>query len=104
MDNLIVAPSSTRFTGVAIRGEDSWVEGNTVVSLEIQRHPYASSERSLGIGFHATARRGTAAGNRTFGMDVGVGPEVPSYNGAHDVLDHRSNDDTLPVDPVVLPP
>jgi len=104
-DNFITSPESTRFRGVALRfwGE-SWVEGNTVVPLQVVHYAYSNPDRSLGVTFNINAKWCTAVGNRTYGLDVGVGPEVPGQSVPHWVISHLSYDDTLAVDPIGLLP
>jgi Pectate lyase superfamily protein len=102
MNNLVVTPVSYRFVGVVSRGNNGWLEGNTVIPMVVQHQSYASSVRSVGIGFGNSTTGGTAAVNRTYGMDVGVGPEQPYQVVPHTVLGHFSTNDVLSVDPIGL--
>ncbi len=102
--NLIVTPISTRFVGVGIRGKDSWIEGNVVIPAQVVRQSYSASTRSVGIGFHTQASQGVGARNATYGLDVGIGPEIPFQATPHRVLGHSSTNDVLAIDPAGLLP
>jgi len=104
-NNLIIAPESSGFGGVALRFPGySWVERNTILPMEVVRHSYSDPSRSLGVTFNINGKWCTAADNRTFGLDVGVGPEVPNQSVPHWVIGHDSNNDGLAIDPLgVLP-
>ncbi len=98
-DNLIVTPNAYRFVGVAVRGTNSWVEGNTVLAKTARPQSYSSPVRSVGIGFSSASKDNTAAANRTTKMDVGIGPEVPHATPPHRVISHFSTNDVLAIDP-----
>lgn len=97
-NNLVVTPIGYRFTGVVSRGNDSWIENNTIIPRSIFHQSYASAVRSVGIGFGNNTTGGTAAMNRTCGMDVGVGPEQAFQLPSHRVIGHFSTNDVLSVD------
>ncbi len=103
-DNLIVTPISYWFTGVVSRGDGSWIENNTVIPKSVFHQSYSSIVRSVGIGFGNHTTNGTAAMNRTYGMDVGVGPEQAFQLPSHRVIGHFSTNDVLSVDPNGLTP
>jgi len=103
-DNLVVTPVSTKFIGVATRGADSWVEGNTVIPQTVVRQSYASADRSVGVGVGNTSTNNTFVGNRTYGFDVGNGPVGAHQAILRRVLSHTSTNDVLAVDPVGLLP
>lgn len=98
-DNLIVTPNAYRFVGVAVRGTNSWVEGNTILAKTARPQSYSSPVRSVGIGFSSLSKDNTAAANRTTKMDVGIGPEVPHATPPHRVISHFSTNDVLAIDP-----
>ena len=98
MNNLVATPVSFRFVGVVSQDSNSWLEGNTVIPRVVQHQSYGSSVRSVGIGFGNGTTGGTAAANRTYGMDVGVGPWQPYQMALHRVLGHFSTNDVLAVD------
>jgi hypothetical protein len=102
VNNLVVTPVSYRFTGVVTRDDDGWLEGNTVIPQTVQYQGYGSIARSVGIGFANNTSGGTAAANRTTGMDVGVGPESAYQIAPHRVINHFSTNDVLAIDPVGL--
>jgi hypothetical protein len=102
MNNLVATPVSYRFVGVVSQDNNSWLEGNTVIPMVVQHQSYGSSVRSVGIGFGNGTTGGTAAANRTCGMDVGVGPWQPYQAALHRVLGHFSTNDVLAVDPIGL--
>jgi hypothetical protein len=97
-NNLILAPSSLRLTGIAVQGRDAWIENNTVTAISISHQPYDSFFRSVGIGAGNPSRDSTSVGNRTREMDVGNGPWSPHQIVPHRVISHFSYDDVLPVD------
>ena len=98
-NNLIITPASFRFVGVAVRGADSWVEANTVLPLQVMRQSYEVNWRSVGIGVGLGSTGFTAAANRTYGLDVGIGPEQAYQIIPHRVISHFSTNDVLAIDP-----
>jgi hypothetical protein len=103
-DNLVITPASTWFTGLVTRGADSWIEGNTVVTDTVVRHSYSAPDRSVGVGVGNTATNNTFAGNRTYGFDVGNGPESAYQPVPRHVTSHASTNDVLAIDPIGLLP
>ena len=99
--NLIITPSSTRFRGVAVRGA-SRIEENKVLAMQVRRQSYLSYDRSVGIALGTSTNAATVAANSTYGMDVGLGVEVPAAVNPNEVISHFSTNDILPVDPRVL--
>jgi len=97
--NFIITPSTYRFVGIAVRGEDFWVEANTVIPRQVVRQSYGVTWRSVGIGFGNSTAGSTAVANRTYGMDVGIGPEKPYQITPHRVISHFSTNDVLAIDP-----
>jgi hypothetical protein len=102
--NLIVAPRSYRFVGTTVRTTNAWVEGNTVLPIQVVRNGYNVSTRSVGIAFGNGSSSNTAAANSTYGLDVGIGPENPFQGVPHRVLSHFSTNDVLAVDPIGMMP
>jgi hypothetical protein len=100
--NLVVMPKSTWAVGISHDGTNAWIKGNTVIARKVERHPYKEFSRSVGIGFANTARFNTAVGNRTYGMDVGIGPSCPSQLIPHRIIGHYSTNDVLAIDPCGL--
>ncbi len=100
--NLIITPNSTRFKGVAVRGA-SRIEENKVLAMQVRRQWYSSYDRSVGIALGTSTNAATVAANSTYGMDVGLGVEVPAAVNPNEVISHFSTNDILPVDPRVLP-
>lgn len=98
-NNLVVTPLSYWFVGVVTRSDQGWLEGNIVVPKVVQHQSYSAAYRSVGIGFGNATTNGTAVANRTYGMDVGVGPEVPFQLPPHLVISHFSTNDVLSIDP-----
>jgi hypothetical protein len=98
-NNVIIAPRSEHFVGIAVYGNGALVENNRVMTQEIIRHDYTSSLRALGLGFGNSSQNTVFKGNYTYGMDVGVGPTTPSQSIPHRVISHNSMNDTLPLDP-----
>jgi hypothetical protein len=103
-DNLIVAPRSYRFVGTTVRTTNAWVEGNTVLPITVVRNSYDTFARSVGVGFGNGSSNNTSAANRTYGMDVGIGPENPFQPALHRVITHHSTNDVLAIDPIGLVP
>jgi hypothetical protein len=103
-NNLIVTPAGVRFEGVCIRGADAWIEANTVIPGRVVRQSYASNDRSLGIGIGNGSTGSTAAANRTYGLDIGIGPEGAFQTPPHRVISHFSTNDVLAIDPLGLTP
>jgi hypothetical protein len=99
VNNLIVAPVSQYFKGIVVRGSNSWIEANIVLPQVVFRREYGLFYRSVGIAIGNGAAGATAAANRTYGMDVGIGPEVPYAIVPHRVISHFSTNDVLPIDP-----
>ncbi len=97
--NLIVVPDPTRFCGVCLEGTNSWVKENTVIARRIERHSYSDFSRSIGIGVGNVSSFTTAVTNRTYGMDVGIGPSTPNQGIPHRIIGHYSTNDTLAIDP-----
>ena len=97
--NLVVAPNSDWLCGICFVGTNSWVKENTVIAREIVRHPYGEFTRSVGVGFGNTSSLNTAINNRTYGMDVGIGPACPYQLIPHRVIGHYSTNDVLAIDP-----
>ena len=98
-NNLIIAPTSSRLIGIALRGDNALVENNTILSMNVVRNDYASVFRSVGVGVGNTSKFARCIRNTTYGLDIGVGP-VDKFQGIpHYVIDHRSINDTLPIDP-----
>jgi hypothetical protein len=97
-DNLIITPKSYRFIGISIRGAGTWIEANTVIPRQVVRQSYVSNNRSVGIGIGNTATGSTAVANRTYGFDVGLGPDA-FQSPLHRVISHSSTNDVLAVDP-----
>lgn len=100
--NLVVTPESYFFTGITVRGTNSWIEANTVLATNVVRQGYTSNFRSVGIGFGNGSSNNTAAANATYGMDVGIGPEKPYQGVPHRVISHFSTNDVLAIDPIGL--
>lgn len=98
MNNLVVTPIGYWFTGAVSRGDGSWIENNTIIPRQVMHQTYNSWARSVGIGFGNSTTGGTAAMNRTYGMDVGVGPEQAFQLPSHRVIGHFSTNDVLSVD------
>jgi hypothetical protein len=97
--NLIITPSTYRFVGVSVRGQDFWVESNTVIPRQVVRQSYGATSRSVGIGFGNSTAGSTAVANRTYGLDVGIGPEQSYQITPHRVISHFSTNDVLAIDP-----
>ena len=97
-NNLIVTPATYRFIGVYALGADSWIESNTVIARQVVRQSYASNSRSVGIGIGNPSTGTTAVANRTYGFDVGIGPN-PFQSPPHRVISHFSTNDVLAIDP-----
>lgn len=102
--NLVVTPVTSWFVGVVSRDTNSWLEANTIIPLTVQWQDYVWNTRAVGIGFGNGTSGGTAAANRTYGMTVGVGPEMPNQWIPHRVINHFSVNDDLPIDPTGLVP
>jgi hypothetical protein len=98
-NNLTVTPNAYRFEGVVVRGTNSWLEANIVLPIQVSPQGYSSGFRSVGIGFGSASRANTAVANRTYGMDVGIGPEIPYAAPPHRVISHFSTNDVLAIDP-----
>jgi hypothetical protein len=97
--NFVMTPVSTHFMGIAVRGENAWIEENTVVAMEVVRNGYGSPLRSVGIGLANRSKWATVIRNTTCGFDVGTGTIEAYLSSPHYVIDHRSVNDELPVDP-----
>jgi hypothetical protein len=104
INNLIITPLSRTFTGIISYDNNPWIEGNTIIANTVTHYSYDSGTRSIGIAFTWGTTGGTAAANRTRGMDVGVGAAGPYDVVPHRVILHQSRDDVLPVDPLGLLP
>ncbi|HRT08535.1 MAG TPA: glycosyl hydrolase family 28-related protein [Candidatus Paceibacterota bacterium] len=101
-NNLIVTPMSYCFAGIVVRSTNAWIEANTILPLQVVRQGYGTILRAVGIGFGNWARMNTAMANRTYGMEVGIGPEVPHQLVPNRVLSHFSVNDVLAIDPRCL--
>jgi hypothetical protein len=101
-NNLIVTPLSYCFAGIVVRGTNAWIEANTLLPLQVVRQSYGTILRAVGIGFGNQARMNTAVANRTYGMEVGIGPEIPHQVVPNRVLSHFSINDVLAIDPRCL--
>jgi hypothetical protein len=99
LHNLVVKESTNSFLGVYVLSTNMWIRGNTVLSRFVAHQPYDSDQRSVGIGFQGSSFT-TSIDNRTYGMDVGIGPAQPDAVSPHRVISHFSKQDTLPIDPV----
>lgn len=98
-NNIIFVPLSRKSIGIALRGENAIVENNTIISQEVIRNGYASSNRSVGIGVGNTSMNASIRHNTTYGFDIGVGPADKYQIIPHYVTDHRSIRDELAIDP-----
>jgi hypothetical protein len=96
--NLIITPASHRFIGVLVH-TDSWIESNTIIPRQVVRQSYESGNRAVGIEIGNGSTGSTSVANRTYGMDVGIGPEPYQYLSLHRVITHYSTNDVLGVDP-----
>jgi hypothetical protein len=99
LHNLVIKESTNSFVGVDAWNTNMWIRGNTVLSRFVAHQPYLWDTRSVGIGFRGSSFT-TSIDNRTYGMDVGIGPDQPDAVSPHRVISHFSKDDTLPIDPV----
>lgn len=99
LQNLIVNDSTNGFVGIDVRTTNTWIRGNFILSRQVAHQPYGSSQRSVGIGFWQSTMS-TSIANETYGMDVGIGPEVPYDVVPHRVISHFSSQDTLSIDPL----
>jgi hypothetical protein len=99
--NLIITPESYRFIGVCVRDVGAWIEANAIIPRQVVRQSYDSCNRSVGIGIGNGSTGSTSAGNCTYGMDVGLGPD-PYQCSSHRVISHSSVNDVLAVDPCGL--
>ncbi len=97
--NLVLMPKSTWTVGICHDGTNAWIRENTVIARKVERHPYKEFSRSVGIGFANTSLLNTAIGNRTYGMDVGIGPSCPFQQIPHRIIGHYSTNDVLAIDP-----
>ncbi len=97
--NLVVAPAPYWFCGVCVDGTNTWIKENTVIARQIVRHDYGNLSRSVGIGIGNPSRSTTSISNRTYGMDVGIGPSTPHQSIPHRIIGHFSTNDTLAIDP-----
>ena len=77
----------------------SYVKNNHIIAMKVERHSYASSLRSVGIGVGNPSTGVVAEENHTYGLDVGVGPENANQIIPHRVSSHHSVNDVLAVDP-----
>jgi len=98
-NNKIWTPISSHFMGIAARGINTTIEGNIVIAQQVVRNGYASALRSVGCAIGNSAQGVSFIGNTTYGFDVGVGPVDKYQSIPHYVIDHRSINDTLPIDP-----
>jgi hypothetical protein len=97
--NLVVITDPTWFCGVCLEGTNSWVKENTVIARRIERHNYGDFTRSIGVGVGNVSKFTTSVANRTYGMDVGIGPSTPNQSPPHRIIGHYSTNDTLAIDP-----
>ena len=97
-NNLIITPFSSHFIGIYVLGADSWIEANTILPRQVVRQSYGSNDRSVGIGIGNSSTGCTAAANRTYGFDVGIGPNAYQLP-PHRVISHFSTNDVLAIDP-----
>lgn len=81
------------------RGPDATISDNTVLARTVTRNGYDSITRSVGIGIGNTSSDAWIKQNTTFGFDIGVGPVDKYQSIPHYVIDHRSIEDELPIDP-----
>lgn len=93
VDNYIITPVSTRFTGVVSRGKDALIRNNYVTTQTIYNTGFSSSNRSVGIAVGNESHGTLMDSNYTFGMDVGAGPENYHRIIIHYVRDHHSYQD-----------
>jgi len=103
-NNLILAPNSFYFTGIVVRGTNAWIEGNVLRPVRFTHTAYDARYRALGIGIGHNTVGDTAAENRTYGFDVGIGPEWPNDSAPHRVITHYSTNDMMGIDPLGLTP
>jgi hypothetical protein len=88
-----------QFIGISVRSTNVWVRGNVALSRLISYKAYDSAARSVGVAFYQSSDT-TSMDNRTYGFDVGIGPEVPYDIVPHRVISHFSVQDQLPIDPL----
>jgi len=93
LDNYIITPVSTRFTGIVSRGKDALIRNNYVTTQTIYNTGFSSSNRSVGIAVGNESHGTLMDSNYTFGMDVGAGPENYHRIIIHYVRDHHSYQD-----------
>lgn len=98
-NNLVSIPISSRIVGLALRGPSTIVEGNTVIARNVVRNGYDSTLRAVGVGVGNTSLNVVARRNTTYGFDVGMGPIDKFQSIPHYLIDHRSIEDELPIDP-----
>lgn len=98
-NNTIWTPVSRYFVGVAARGLNAYVKNNKIIAMTTIRNEYDSKYRSVGCGVGNTSNYTWFEKNTTYGFDIGVGPIDKYQSIPHYVIDHRSINDELPIDP-----
>lgn len=99
INNFTTTPIARKVTGIIARGNNSTIQGNTVIARGGNRYGILSYSRAVGISLADESTGVTIRDNCTYGHDIGVSPLTSYIWVQHEVYNHHSVNDTLSVHP-----